>query len=493
MQPTNPAAQSTTRRWQRAAAFGLAMLLQTTSAVQAADLSQQMANMFGSGALSNATGPGVYQSQTQNIYVGGEMQLRLPTRSYQFYSFSLPKVTAGCGGVDLYMGSFSHISEDKFKQMLESVAQSYKALLFKAALKSINPLIESVVGDLQKSLESFSQYANNSCAMAEWLMEQTSAATGMTSQTNCVKLAMSPPFNDDLSAAQARCKTPGGVSSTNAQAKASGVAETVEMADRDINLIWEALSKSTFSKDEKEVFMNMAGTVIVYKPANNGDKPKMPLPLEPGIDSLITLVTGHQQSTTSADEVVIKNWISCPYPDCLAPALVDKVVTPFPVLTRKMLEKIRDRVVNRQALQPDEIKFVNMTSVPIYRMLAIGYTKTSVSGGTGLIDQLIDRYSKVIAYEYAYGFMKTGLRDARLYLSMSSVQNKVEEKLRDRLIDRVNGLMDEVDKEHTKALLRVRDARAVIEDMQAIERDMRKSLPTTIRNMQNLTALMRGG
>lgn len=162
-------ARPTARRRLRAR-FKLAPLLVgvllAATTTQASDLGTQMANMFGDGTLANVTGPGAYKAQTQNIYVGGDMQLRFPSRTYQLYSFSLPRITAGCGGVDIHLGSFSHINEEKFKEMLEAVSRAYAGLLFKAALKSINPLIESVIGDLQKTLEQFSQYANNSCAMA---------------------------------------------------------------------------------------------------------------------------------------------------------------------------------------------------------------------------------------------------------------------------------------------------------------------------------------
>ena len=490
MKPTNRSAQSTTRRWQRAAAFGLAMLMQTSTAVQAADLSQQMASMFGNGAMANVTGPGAYKSQTQNIYTGGEMQLRFPSRNYQLWSLSLPSVKAGCGGADIYLGSFSHIDSAKFKQMLEEVAKAYVSLTFKAALKSINPLIESVIGDLQKTLESYSQYGGSVCAMAQAAVDATSAATGMTAESNCVTAAMEI-WGEGPAAARERCKA--GVASTNNDARNSSNPKINALVDRDINLVWEALSSSTLTVQEKEVFMNVAGTLIIYKPANAVDEePAMPKPFEPSIDSLTTLLAGHEQGN-NPDEVLIRNWLKCPDAECLAPTMNTVAITPFPTLVRQRLESIRDRVINRQALQPAEIQFVNMTTVPVYRMIAVGYTKDSVGGGQDLVDVLINRYSKVIAYDYAYAFMRTALKDVRLYLGMVRVKTKFEQEQRDRLVDNVNRLMEDIDKEHSKALARVREARSLVDDLQAIEREMRLSLPTSIRNMQDIGNLIKGG
>lgn len=481
---------SAMHRKRRFAAYLLAMLVQTSSVVQAADLSQQMASMFGGGAMANVTGPGAYKSQTQNIYTGGEMQLRFPARSYQLWSLSLPSVKAGCGGADIFLGSFSHISGSQFKQMLEEVAKAYVSLTFKAALKSINPLIESVIGDLQKSLESFSQYGGQVCSMAQAAVDATSAATGMTAESTCITAAMEL-YGEGVAAARRRCKV--GVSSTNADAKASTDPKKKALADRDVNLIWEALSASTLSTQEKEVFMNIAGTIILYKPANAADEqPSTPKPFEPSVDSLSTLLNGHQPGNT-ADQVVIRNWLQCPDDECLSPTSNQVAITPFPTLVRQRLESIRDRVVNREALRSEEIQFVNMTTVPIYRMIAVGYTKDSASGGQDLVDVLIHRYAKVIAYDYAYAFMRTALKDVRLYLGMAKVRSKFEQEQRDHLVDNVNRMMTEIDSEHQRALVRVREARALVDDLQSIEREMRLSLPTSIRNMQDIGNLIRGG
>lgn len=479
------------RLWQRACALVAIVSLQWSGAAQAADLSQQMASMFGNGALSNTTGPGAYRSQTQNIYAGGEMQLRFPQRSYQLWSLSLPSVHAGCGGVDAYLGSFSHISADQFKQMLEQVAQAYAGLLFKAALKSINPLIESVIGDMQKSLESFSQNSRSVCAMAQSAVDATSSVTGMSAQETCVTAAMQI-FNDSEPAARNRCKA--GLAETNNAAKNSGNAAVKALADRDINLIWDALSHSTLSSAEKEMFMNIAGTIIIRKPANDaGEAPSIPTPYDPSIDSLNTLLHGHDVGSTG-DTVKIKNWLKCPDADCLQPQTADVEITPFPTLVRQMLEKIRDRIAARQALQAQEVQFVNMTSVPVYRLMAMGYTKSSASSGSDdLTDLLINRYSKVIAYDYAFTFMRIALKDARLYLGLAEVKTRTEQEQRDKMVARVERLMDDIDREHSKALARVREARALIDDMQSIERDMRLGLPTSIRNMRDIGNLLKGG
>jgi hypothetical protein len=122
----------------------------------------------------------------------------------------------------------------------------------------------------------------------------------------------------------------------------------------------------------------------------------------------------------------------------------------------------------------------------------VGYTFDSGTRNDELIDILINRYSKVIAYDYAYAFLRRGLKDVRVYLGMAKRQNKVEEAQSARLIDNVDRMLGEVDREHQKALGAVREANAVVEDLQRVEREMRQSLPGSIRGMLDMNNLMRG-
>jgi cell wall assembly regulator SMI1 len=75
---------------------------------------------------------------------------------------------------------------------------------------------------------------------------------------------------------------------------------------------------------------------------------------------------------------------------------------------------------------------------------------------------------------------------------MARLRNRVEEGQSRRLLDNVDRLMEAIDREHQKALGRVRDASAVIDDLQRIEREMRLSLPASIRNMQDIGNLLKG-
>jgi len=150
-------------------------------------------------------------------------------------------------------------------------------------------------------------------------------------------------------------------------------------------------------------------------------------------------------------------------------------------------------VVARTPLTPAQVNFINMTSVPIYRLILAGYAGGSGARNAELIDILINRYAKVTAYDYAYAYMRKALKDVRVYLGMALLRNKVEEAQSRRLIDNVDRFLVEIDREHGKVLGQVREASAVVDDLQRIERDMRATLPGSIRGMLDISNLIRGG
>lgn len=477
----------------RSIAFALAWSLQLTGAPShAGNLTSEMQHMFNqAGIMGNATGPGAYRGQTMSIYTGGEMQMRAPIRSYQLWSVSMPSVRAGCGGIDAYLGSFSHISSAQFKAMLQQIGANTVGLLFKAALKSINPMIESVLGDLEKTITQYNQYSMNSCQMAQSLVNGMSGASGVTSDSSCQYMAMSF-YGDDAAAAAVRCKSPSeGPSSVNKDVKGSQDAQKAALAARDINLVWDALKNSSYTKDEKEMFMNIAGTILLYKAANNGDIPRRSEHRDPSVDSLRVLLFGNQPGSTD-DSVQIAGWWSCPDDDCMTPTSTVATITPFTTLVRQRLEDIRDAISSHQPLSSAMVSFINMTGVPVYRMMSVGYHSDSSAKAGYLSDVLINRYAKVIAYDYAHAFLSRALKDVRVHIGLANLQTSDEESQAAELRHRVDAMIDAVDRERAEASSRVRDASAVVEDIQRIEREMRTSLPSSVRNMLDFSNLLTG-
>ncbi|HHI9467664.1 TPA: conjugal transfer protein TraH, partial [Legionella anisa] len=79
-----------------------------------ANVSQDLDSFFnGMGYASNVTSPAAFESQAAGFFGGGSLYARNQVRQYQLVQLDLPSYRAGCGGIDLFTGSMSFLSEQK--------------------------------------------------------------------------------------------------------------------------------------------------------------------------------------------------------------------------------------------------------------------------------------------------------------------------------------------------------------------------------------------
>lgn len=468
-----------------------AALLPLGLQAQAGDLNEQMSRMFNDiGAMANVTGPGAFRSQAMNVYTGGELQMRAPVSNYQLWTATLPSVNAGCGGIDAYLGSFSHINSEQFKAMMQQIGANTVGILFKMALASLTPMIEQKISELGLNIDMKNFNSINTCQMAESLVGGVWGSLSNSANKSCIVQAINQ-YGMDYAAAERRCQNDiGGV---NADTKASGDASTRALAERDMNLVWEALRGSSFTADEKTVFMNLAGTVLIYKAANAQDAaPAAPTLLPPSVDSLTTLLIGNG-TAPSPTTVSIDGWLVCNDDDCMAPQRTLSEITPFTSHVRTMLLSLRDKMRNRTQPDAAEISFINMTSVPVYRMLALGYLSDSADRGTYMTDMLIERYAKLIAYDYAHVFLSRALMNVRGFVGAAGGRGQIERDEVKAMQDRLDRILVAISQELEAALQRVPNLNAVMDDLQRIERQLRVAMPASMRHMVEFGALMSSG
>lgn len=125
-----------------------------------------MQNALNSMFQSNVTSPGSYSSATRSGFVGGGITLRTPVKPINLVSFDPPRISAGCGGIDMYGGSFSFINANQFTQLLRTIMNNALGLLFQAALKAIDPGISDLLNSFQKMVQDMNALASNTCAIA---------------------------------------------------------------------------------------------------------------------------------------------------------------------------------------------------------------------------------------------------------------------------------------------------------------------------------------
>lgn len=96
----------------------------------------------------------------------GGISARYPTKSFSLIAYDAPRLQAGCGGIDIYFGSFSMISGENITQLMRAVVANATGYAFKLALDAVCPKCQSILSGLQDALNKISSASTNSCELA---------------------------------------------------------------------------------------------------------------------------------------------------------------------------------------------------------------------------------------------------------------------------------------------------------------------------------------
>ena len=230
------------------------------------------------GMFANVTAPGSFNTTLRQGWVGGGVGIRAPIRNITIISFDPPRLSAGCGGIDFFGGSFSFINSEQLIALLRAIAANAVGVAFKAAIDAINPALGKIMGDFQQIIQALNQGLSNTCALASTIVRNTASYLGQNEMTK--------------SSVGGEATATGGVMDSIA-AFTSSVSSTVNnwfnnsgsMAEKDAkkakmqdvgNLVWKALGRSGIAnnignpitgevsqKSGKEFIMSMLGTLVV--------------------------------------------------------------------------------------------------------------------------------------------------------------------------------------------------------------------------------------
>ena len=115
---------------------------------------------------------GVYKNARSTTFYGGSFTGRINRNPIDLVGFQSPSVSAGCGGIDMFSGSFSIVSGDELVQMLRGVAQGVPSYFFQLALSSICSQCEQLMSELNEKIAELNQWGRLSCEEAgDWIMQ----------------------------------------------------------------------------------------------------------------------------------------------------------------------------------------------------------------------------------------------------------------------------------------------------------------------------------
>lgn len=323
------------------------------------------------GGAANVNGPSAFEGQSAGYYSLGNVWTRFPQKTTNLVNLQLPRARAGCGGIDIFAGSFSFINASEIVAMLKAVANNAVGFAFSLAIDTVCPECSKIMQEFAQKAQLMNNLNINSCELAQGLVGGIWPKGDLADKAICEAIGNSEGIFTDYAAAKHGCGTRGQRASTTAQG--SGKYDDVNTAVAR-NYTWTILKKSaffspngSFDRDLAEYAMTLLGTIIYVPPRD--DEPGKFVPIMGEASS--TLVTSLLDGTTGSNVLVFR----CDEPDkCLDPGFrslnlpASKALRPrVAALIDGMVQAIRDDTPISDAQK----ELLQVASVPLYKILTV--------------------------------------------------------------------------------------------------------------------------
>ncbi|WP_226554739.1 conjugal transfer protein TraH [Celeribacter naphthalenivorans] len=348
----------------------------------------------------NVTRPQAYNGQMGGYVTLGSLYVRSKPRNANMMNIQLPSVRAGCGGIDIFGGSFSFISKEEMIYLMEAIMQNASSFAFELALESLSPAVAEQVSKLRDLLQEVNAMNINSCEAGQMLVGSLWPKMDGASQHICQTVGgMNGKFADAV-ARRHGCGTGGLQNETLSEAE----GELADQVPININYAWRAVKKNGFLASNPqigELFMSMTGTIVTTAPANDDEGPQhrsiSPRAFSP--EMLLALVDGGTIPILKCDD----------FDQCLEPSWTDVTLnhedayfSRVETVIRAMSDAIRDDT----ALTEEMIGIIGLTSAPVYETL-----KTARAYKYQFVDDEIALLSELVAVELAMLYMNETLTE----------------------------------------------------------------------------------
>ena len=376
--------------------------------VARADVAGQMNSFFNdTGGAANVTGPSAFQGQSAGYYSMGNVWTRFPQKSVSPFNLQLPSARAGCGGIDLFTGSFSFINASEIVAMLKATANNALGFAFKLAIDSVSPEIGKVMDEFSQKAQLLNQMNISSCETAQALVGGIWPQMDTTRSTICEAVGNSQGVFSDWAASRQGCNN--GNQRDGTIAGNSDESMKDQLVGEPHNYTWEALKKAerfgAFDQAFSEFIMTLVGTVITTPSTDPSVGGKVVM-IGPAEDAVVTALL---DGTADAPPVKV---LKCNDENCYEVGEQTLSVPASAALRPRieaLIQSMNDKIRTDAPLNAAEKQLLNIATVPIFKILSVqAYAHYSLSPGeiqamseivavdllTAMLDNMMDRVAQ---------------------------------------------------------------------------------------------------
>ena len=327
------------------------------------------------------TSPGSFEDQTRGYVTAGGMSGRVDVHNDYLMSVTLPKIRAGCGGIDMFLGGMSFLDPDYLVQKLESILQAAPAVAFQYLLETLDEKMGNIISKMEAATNFLNSIQVNDCRLANRMVQIAKGDDNMSgiieemTGYKSVREGFSKSYQQSREKIQANQGNP-----------TEDLKDALENCPAEVTDIFKTgslLAHAAARVGASEwagVMRARVGDVYMRWDATDRVPLFSAIPACPRQDteSVDDFLTGKVQTRAIA------------VPPTSTDCSVDGSGKGALILSRGRMESIAVKIRTRAALTPEERQFVaNVRTLPVYRLLEWGVRQGMVESVIGDTDELV--------------------------------------------------------------------------------------------------------
>lgn len=416
-----------------------------------ADLNKDLNKFFDSfGASANVSSAAVYEGQKAGYGTGGSVTVRNRVLNSKIATIELPKVNAGCGGIDIYAGGFSFINSEKLVDNLKNIAASSVGFAFMLGIETVSPQISNQMKNLQSWANDINSMGINSCENAARLVGSVWPQNDIADQHICRTMGTRKGIDSSYVESRHQCN----IEENKKFATQKVKQDFPNILYGDYNLAWKAIEQQSLlssQNDLAELFMTITGTIIevdrkkTFFPSRIGNELFLKVLLEGGTGTIYRCDNSKQCLVIKEDNLTISpenSWVG-------------KV--------QAILIEIQNKIINDEELEEKEKALLATSSLPLYKIVNV---LTSYKHGICPIDLI--NIADIVAMDMLLQCLKEGLEVIRNGCNQLKIQQMFVNEIEDYM-NNLNRVENEIKYYETRTLRRMEHEMEIMRKMQMLE------------------------
>jgi len=136
------------------------------------------------GMYTAAGNPQFVQTTKMNTFSAGYVAVRTNINSFNVFAVVPPNFSAGCGGMDMYFGSFSFINSQQLEALIKAIGQDAIPFLFMDAIQSMCHSCYDDLVTLQNWLQKMNLGSLNACQIDRGIFTSNNSPITLASAAN---------------------------------------------------------------------------------------------------------------------------------------------------------------------------------------------------------------------------------------------------------------------------------------------------------------------